>query len=56
LLSEEADPGVVIYRVAGAGEAIELADSSASGLGGVVCSKDPRRAQDVADRLDTGMV
>jgi succinate-semialdehyde dehydrogenase/glutarate-semialdehyde dehydrogenase len=25
-------------------------------LGGVVCSKDPQRAQDVADRLDTGMV
>jgi succinate-semialdehyde dehydrogenase / glutarate-semialdehyde dehydrogenase len=49
-------PGVVIYRVADADEAIELANSSAFGLGGVVCSKDPQRAQDVADRLDTGMV
>ena len=48
-------PGVVIYRVADADEAIELANSSAFGLGGVVYSKDPRRAQDVADRLDTGM-
>jgi succinate-semialdehyde dehydrogenase/glutarate-semialdehyde dehydrogenase len=45
------------FRAAhGADEAIELANSSAFGLGGVVCSKDPQRAQDVADRLDTGMV
>jgi succinate-semialdehyde dehydrogenase/glutarate-semialdehyde dehydrogenase len=49
-------PGVVIYRVADADEAIELTNSSAFGLVGVVYSKDPQRAQDVADRLDTGMV
>ena len=49
-------PGVVIYRVADADEAIEHANSSAFGLGGVVYSKDPQRAQDAADRLDTGMV
>jgi succinate-semialdehyde dehydrogenase / glutarate-semialdehyde dehydrogenase len=48
-------PGVVIYRVADADEAIELANSSALGLGGVACSKDPQRAQDVADRPDTAM-
>jgi succinate-semialdehyde dehydrogenase/glutarate-semialdehyde dehydrogenase len=49
-------PGVVICRVAGADEAIELASSSAFGLGGVVCSKDPQRALDAADRPGTGMV
>jgi succinate-semialdehyde dehydrogenase / glutarate-semialdehyde dehydrogenase len=42
--------------VADADEAIELANGSAFGLGGVVYSKDPQRAQDVADRLDTWMV
>jgi succinate-semialdehyde dehydrogenase/glutarate-semialdehyde dehydrogenase len=49
-------PAAVIYNVADAAEAIELANSSSFGLGGVVFSADPERAQDVADLLDTGMV
>ena len=46
----------VIYRVADASEAVSLANSSSFGLGGVVYSADPARAQEVADLLDTGMV
>jgi succinate-semialdehyde dehydrogenase/glutarate-semialdehyde dehydrogenase len=49
-------PAAVIYRVAGAAEAVELANSSSFGLGGVVYSADPVRAAEVADLLDTGMV
>ena len=49
-------PAAVIYRVADASEAVELANNSAFGLGGVVYSADPARAQEVADLLDTGMV
>ena len=49
-------PAAVIYRVAGAAEAVELANSSTFGLGGVVYSADPVRAAEVADLLDTGMV
>jgi succinate-semialdehyde dehydrogenase / glutarate-semialdehyde dehydrogenase len=49
-------PAAVIYRVADAAEAVELANSSSFGLGGVVYSADPERAQEVADLLDTGMV
>ena len=49
-------PAAVIYRVADASEAVELANSSPFGLGGVVYSADPGRAQEVADLLDTGMV
>jgi succinate-semialdehyde dehydrogenase/glutarate-semialdehyde dehydrogenase len=49
-------PAAVIYRVADAAEAVELANSSPFGLGGVVFSTDPGRAQEVADLLDTGMV
>jgi succinate-semialdehyde dehydrogenase / glutarate-semialdehyde dehydrogenase len=49
-------PAAVIYRVADAGEAVELANSSSFGLGGVVYSADADRAQEVADLLDTGMV
>ncbi len=49
-------PAAVIYRVADASEAVELANSSAFGLGGVVYSADPARAQEVADLLETGMV
>ena len=41
-------PAAVIYRVADASEAVELANSSPFGLGGVVCSADPGRAQEVA--------
>jgi succinate-semialdehyde dehydrogenase/glutarate-semialdehyde dehydrogenase len=49
-------PAAVIYRVADASEAVELANSSPFGLGGVVYSADPARAAEVADLLDTGMV
>ena len=49
-------PAAVIYRVADASEAVELANSSPFGLGGVVYSADPGRAQEVADLLETGMV
>jgi succinate-semialdehyde dehydrogenase/glutarate-semialdehyde dehydrogenase len=49
-------PAAVIYRVADAGEAVELANNSSFGLGGVVFSGDEARAQEVADLLDTGMV
>jgi succinate-semialdehyde dehydrogenase / glutarate-semialdehyde dehydrogenase len=49
-------PAAVVYRVAGADEAVELANSSAYGLGGAVFSSDETLALDVADRLDVGMV
>jgi len=49
-------PAAVIYRVADAAAAVELANSSSFGLGGVVFSGDPARAAEVADLLDTGMV
>lgn len=49
-------PAAVIYKVASAEEAIELANGSPYGLGGSVFSSDAGKAQDVADRLDTGMV
>jgi succinate-semialdehyde dehydrogenase / glutarate-semialdehyde dehydrogenase len=49
-------PAAVIYRVADAAEAVELANSSSFGLGGAVYSADPERAREVAGLLDTGMV
>ncbi|GAB2938157.1 NAD-dependent succinate-semialdehyde dehydrogenase [Rhodococcus aerolatus] len=49
-------PAAVVYKVADVGEAVELANSSAFGLGGVVWSADTAKAQDVASMLDTGMV
>jgi succinate-semialdehyde dehydrogenase / glutarate-semialdehyde dehydrogenase len=49
-------PAAVIYRVADAAEAVELANSSPFGLGGAVYSADPDRAAEVAALLDTGMV
>lgn len=49
-------PAAVIYRVADAAQAVELANSSPFGLGGVVYSADPDRAREVADLLETGMV
>ena len=49
-------PAAVIYRVADASEAVELANASSFGLGGVVYSADANRAEEVADLLDTGMV
>lgn len=49
-------PVVMVYRVQSEDEAIELANSSVYGLGGSVFSTDEHRAQQVADRLDVGMV
>ena len=49
-------PAAVVYKVADADEAIELANGSAFGLGGSVFSSDQQVAMDVADRLDVGMV
>ena len=49
-------PAAVVYRVANADEAVELANSSAFGLGGAVFSSDEKLAAEVADRLDVGMV
>jgi succinate-semialdehyde dehydrogenase / glutarate-semialdehyde dehydrogenase len=49
-------PAAVIYRVADVSAAVELANSSSFGLGGVVFSSDEDRAAEVADLLDTGMV
>jgi len=49
-------PAAVIYRVNDESEAVELANNSSFGLGGVVFSADAARAQEVADLLDTGMV
>jgi succinate-semialdehyde dehydrogenase/glutarate-semialdehyde dehydrogenase len=49
-------PAAVVYRVKDAAEAVALANDSAFGLGGVVWSSDPEKAQEVADQLDTGMV
>jgi succinate-semialdehyde dehydrogenase / glutarate-semialdehyde dehydrogenase len=49
-------PAAVVYQVASADEAVELANSSSYGLGGAVFSSDEALALDVADRLDVGMV
>jgi succinate-semialdehyde dehydrogenase/glutarate-semialdehyde dehydrogenase len=49
-------PAAVVYKVSSADEAVDLANSSAYGLGGAVFSSDEAVALDVADRLDVGMV
>ena len=49
-------PAAVIYKVADADAAVEMANASAFGLGGVVFGSDAKQAADVANRLDTGMV
>ena len=49
-------PAAVIYRVADADAAVELANDSAFGLGGAVFGADADQTADIADRLDTGMV
>ncbi len=49
-------PAAVVYKVANADEAVELANSSSYGLGGAVFTSDESLALDVADRLDVGMV
>lgn len=49
-------PAAVVYKVADAEEAIELANGSAFGLGAAVFSRDEELALSVGDRLDVGMV
>ncbi len=49
-------PVAVIYRVADAREAIELANASSFGLGSAVFASDLGEARAVADALDVGMV
>ncbi|MCC3275253.1 NAD-dependent succinate-semialdehyde dehydrogenase [Arthrobacter sp. zg-Y40] len=49
-------PAAVIYKVASADEAVELANNSPFGLGGTVFSADEDKALEVADQLESGMV
>ncbi len=49
-------PAAVIYKVADVDAAVEMANASAFGLGGVVFGSDDALNADVANRLDTGMV
>ncbi|MHA6800319.1 NAD-dependent succinate-semialdehyde dehydrogenase [Bounagaea algeriensis] len=49
-------PVAVVYPVADEDEAIDLANESSFGLGGSVMSDDVEHAQQVARRVDTGMV
>ncbi|WNG89161.1 NAD-dependent succinate-semialdehyde dehydrogenase [Mycobacterium sp. ITM-2016-00317] len=49
-------PVAVVYRVRDEDEAVALANSSVFGLGGSVFSSDVTRAENVARRLDAGMV
>ncbi|GAB3660861.1 NAD-dependent succinate-semialdehyde dehydrogenase [Nocardioides korecus] len=48
-------PVGVVYKVAGADEAVELTNSSSFGLSGSVWSSDEDKAREVADRLEVGM-
>jgi succinate-semialdehyde dehydrogenase/glutarate-semialdehyde dehydrogenase len=49
-------PVAVVYQVDSVDEAVELANDSPYGLGGAVFSGDLDEADDVANRLDVGMV
>ena len=49
-------PAAVVYKVDGADDAVELANSSRYGLGGTVFSQDPELALAVAGRLESGMI
>ena len=49
-------PVALFFRVKNEDEAIALANDSAFGLGGSVFTRDVARGQDVARRIDTGMV
>ncbi|ALM52071.1 NAD-dependent succinate-semialdehyde dehydrogenase [Halomonas huangheensis] len=49
-------PVAVVYRAADLEQAIALANDSQYGLGAVIQTTDPVRAQALADRLDVGMV
>ncbi|HWI30004.1 MAG TPA: NAD-dependent succinate-semialdehyde dehydrogenase [Microbacterium sp.] len=48
-------PVAVVYKVASDDEALELANDTAYGLGGLVFSTDVERAANVAQRLEVGM-
>lgn len=48
-------PVAVVYSVGSEEEALELANDTAYGLGGSVFSKDPARAEKLAQRLEVGM-
>lgn len=48
-------PVAVIYRVSDDEEAVSLANNSEYGLSGAVFSRDPLRAQRLAEKLDVGM-
>ncbi|OMH29538.1 succinate-semialdehyde dehydrogenase [Tersicoccus phoenicis] len=48
-------PAAIVYKVASADEAVELANASPYGLSGSVWSGDADKAAEVADRLDVGM-
>jgi succinate-semialdehyde dehydrogenase/glutarate-semialdehyde dehydrogenase len=49
-------PVAVLYRAASAEEAVAIANDSPFGLGAAVFGNDEERAQEVAGRLDVGMV
>ncbi len=53
---EHFGPVATIYRFHSEAEAIELANSTAYGLGSYVFTTDPEQADRVADRIEAGMV
>lgn len=49
-------PVAVVYKVASEDEAIELANDSPYGLGAIVFAKDADRGEEIAKKIETGMV
>jgi succinate-semialdehyde dehydrogenase / glutarate-semialdehyde dehydrogenase len=49
-------PAAVVYKVADADEAVELANDSRFGLGATVMGNDPEQARSVAAQIEAGMV
>ncbi|MFD4367067.1 NAD-dependent succinate-semialdehyde dehydrogenase [Rhodococcus sp. NPDC058521] len=49
-------PVAVVYRVSDVDEAVSMANSSVYGLGATVIARDESRAQEVANRIESGMV
>ena len=49
-------PVAQVYKVNSEQEAIDLANDSDLGLGGIVFSGDPKRGTKVASQIETGMV
>lgn len=49
-------PVAVVYKVASEEEAIELANDSPYGLGGIVFAGDADHGAEVAEKIETGMV